>query len=141
MPGSLTQLGRSRAIQAAVGQAVSTAAGMYVALATGVPSNPNPGNLSDFATYELTTAGYARQAVTWTVDSSAGTSVTIQNSNTMDFGPFGADPPAVTHAFLCDASTGTSGTVLAWWELDTARNADAGDTLRFAAGDLKITLT
>ena len=136
MPGELTQFGANRAVLAGVGLAVSAASGMYVALATDIPNSPDTASLADFASYELTTSGYSRQAITWT--SPSGDPSEISNENAIEFGPFDADPPNVTHAFLCDTSIGTSGNVMAYFELDTPRNASTGDILRFGENTLKM---
>lgn len=138
MAGELTQYGANRAVQAGVGQAVSAAAGMYVALATALPASPDTATLSDFAANELATAGYSRQSVTWS--SPSGDPSQISNSAAIEFGPFTADPPQVTHAFLCDVASGTTGNVLAYWTLDTPRDAAINDYLRFAAGALTISV-
>jgi hypothetical protein len=111
---------------------------MYIALATALPTSPDTASLADFAANELTTGGYSRQAVTWS--SPSGDPSQISNSAAIEFGPFTADPPQVTHCFLCDTSTGTSGNVLAYWTLDTPRDASTNDYLRFAAGALTISV-
>lgn len=138
MAGELTQVGANRAVQAGVGQAQAAAAGMYIALATAQPGTPDTATLADFAANEITTAGYARQAVSWT--SPSGDPSEIANNAAIEFGPFTADPPEVGYCFLCTASTGTSGDVLAYWTLDTPRNAAVNDYLRFAAGALEISV-
>jgi hypothetical protein len=136
MSGELTQFGANRAITAGVGLAVAATSGIYIALATNLPSSPDTASLSDFATYELTTGGYSRQQVNW--GSPSGDPSEISNTDPIEFGPFTSDPPQVTHAFLCDTSIGTSGNVLAYWQLDTARDASTNDILRFGAGTLKM---
>lgn len=134
----LTQYGANRAVQAGVGQAVSATSGMYIALGTALPSSPDTASLADFAAHEITTGGYSRQAVSWT--SPSGDPSEIENDAAIEFGPFTADPPAVQYAFLTDTSSGTTGNVMAYWTLDAAVDAASGDTLRFAAGDLKISV-
>lgn len=138
MPGELTQKGAERAIQAGLGQSVTAAAGMFVALATAVPTNPDTATLADWAAVEVSDPGYARQSVSWTAP--AGDPTQVANAADITFGPFSGDPPAITHAFLCTVDTGTAGEVLAWWQLTTARDPAAGDQLRFLAGDLTMTL-
>jgi len=138
MSGQLTQAGADRAVQAGVGEAQSAAAGMYLALATALPGSPDTDTLATFAGNEISTAGYSRQAVTW--DAPAGDPSEISNSAVINFGTFTADPPEVTHVFLCTASSGTVGDVLAYWELDTARDANNGDSLEFGANELAISV-
>lgn len=138
MTGELSQFGANRAVQAGVGQNVTAASAMYLALATAQPGTPDTATLADFNGNEITTAGYSRQAVTWGTVS--GDPSEISNAGTVNFGPFSADPPQVTHVFLCDTSLGTSGNVMAYWELDTPRDAASGDSYRIAATDLTISV-
>ena len=134
----LTQFGANRAVQAGVGEGVSAASDMYIALGTALPANPDTATLGDFAANEITTDGYARQAVTWTDPS--GDPSQIANGSAVEFGPFNDDPPSVGYAFLTDTSAGTTGNVMAYWTLGSAVDAATGDTLRFAAGDLTISV-
>lgn len=138
MSGQLTQFGANRAAQAGVGQTVTAASGMYVALATALPAGPDTASLADFAADEVDTAGYQRQAVTW--DAPSGDPSNVQNSALLEFGPFTANPPEVGYVFLCDTSIGTSGSVMAYWTVEVARDAGDGDTLRIAAGDLDLSV-
>jgi hypothetical protein len=138
MSGELTQFGANRAVQAGVGQDVTAAAGMYLALITALPAGPDTATLADFAANEISTAGYSRQAVTWSAPS--GDPSAIANDTEITFGPFTADPPEVGYCFLCDTSIGTSGNVLAYWTLTTPRNAGNGDTLYFGTGDLTLSV-
>lgn len=138
MAGQLTQFGANRAVQAGVGQAQAATAAMYIALATAEAATPDVATLASFAANEISTAGYSRQVVSWAAPS--GDPSAIANDAEVAFGPFTADPPEVTHCFLCDTSIGTSGNVLAYWTLTTPRDANNGDTLRFGVGDLSISV-
>ena len=138
MSGQLTQFGANRAVQAGVGKSQAATAAMYIALATAEAATPDVATLANFAANEITTAGYSRQAVTW--GSPSGDPSEIANDALIEFGPFTANPPEVTHCFLCDTSIGTSGNVMAYWELTTPRNAGDGDKLWFPIGDLKISV-
>lgn len=138
MSGQLTQFGANRAVQAGVGKSQSAASGMYLALATAEAATPDVATLADFAANEISTAGYSRQGVTWGAPS--GDPSAVANDAVITFGPFSADPPEVTHVFLCDTSIGTSGNVLAYWTLTTARDAGNGDSLYFGVGDLTISV-
>lgn len=138
MAGELTQYGANRAVTAGVGKGVSAVAAMYVALATAQPASPDTASLATFAGNELTTAGYSRQAVDWS--GPTGDPSEMANDGVLLFGEFTADPPEVTHCFLTDTSTGTTGNVLAYWTLDTPRNASSGDYLRFAVGELTMSV-
>lgn len=85
---------------------------------------------------EVTTAGYSRQAVTFSAPSGTSPSA-ISNTAEITFGPFTADPPAVAYAFLTDAASGTAGSIYYRW---TGTSVDAGlnESLRIAASSLVI---
>lgn len=97
----------------------------YVALYTAAPSDTGGGT-------ELSTGGYARQAVTFTVSGSQAS-----NNATIDF-VSSADWAQITHVGIHDAST--AGNLLFWGALTTARDPASGDTVRFASGALVINL-
>lgn len=137
MAGNLTQHGHVRAVTAGVGGAVNAAPAVYLCLATAQPATPGTATLAVFAGNELTTTGYARQAISWGAPGTAGT---ITNVGAITYS-FGADPPTVTHVFACDTSTGTNGTVLAYWTLATALNASASDEIQVASADLKMSVS
>lgn len=136
MTGQLTQFSHNRAVSAGVGSQIAATSAIYLALATALPLTPNTATLGDFAANELTTDGYSRQAVTW----GAASAGVIANSGNITFGPFTADPPNVTHAFLTDTSIGTTGNVMAYWEWTTARDVDNGDSLVVGSGDLTMSV-
>lgn len=138
MSGELTQAGANRAARAGVGQAVSAAAGMYMALATALPSGPDTATLAAWGSVEVSTSGYGRQAVIW--DAPSGDPSEVQSAGDITFGPFTADPPSIGYAFLCDTSIGTSGDCLAFWTLEVARDAENGDSLRFSAGEIRLSV-
>lgn len=137
MAGKLTQHGHMRAVTAGVGGAITAAAAVYLCLATAEPASPGTATLAVFAGNELTTTGYSRQAVSWGAPGTAGT---ISNVGAITYA-FAADPPNVTHVFACDTSTGTGGTVLAYWTLATALNATASDEIQVASGLLKMSVS
>ena len=136
MAGELTQAGNTRAVAAGVGQAQSAVSGMYVMLLTALPASPKTATLATYAAQEVTTAGYARQAVTW--GAPTGNPAVVANSADMLYGPFTADPPNVTHWALCTTSLGTGGSVLAYGDWTAARDGVSGDSLKIAAGNLTV---
>src|ERR1700722_5061400 len=91
---------------------VSGAAGLYIALCTADPATSGPGsgpsvNISDLV--EDTTSGYTRQAVTFSVASTAYPAVS-SNANNLTFGPYSAGQTiAVQWAALVNAASGTAG--------------------------------
>lgn len=97
----------------------------YVALFTAAPSDTGGGT-------EISTGGYARQAVTFSV-----TGDTASNTGVLDF-VSSADWANITHVGIFDAST--AGNLLFWGALTTPRDPASGDTIRFAASALTITL-
>ena len=134
MAGELSTVGSNIGLDGATGRATQTARTTYLALLSAAPTDA-----STLATMtELTTAGYARQSVTWTAPS--GDPAETHNSNIITFGPFTADPPNVTHCALVSAASGTTGDFIAWWTLTVARDAATGDSIQYAATALSLTL-
>lgn len=132
MAGSMTRPAKRRALDAAMGKAVAAVAGsFYLGLATTDPGeNPTLGSIT-----EVTTSGYSRQLVTIGAASDASTTQ-ASNSDIETWGPFTADPPSIGWAFLTDASSGITGTVLYRWKFDTARDASINDSLQVAVSAL-----
>lgn len=87
---------------------------------------------------EVTTPGYARQAVTWGASTTARPSTT-SNSAVVTFGPVTADMSVpVTHAVLVTVNTGTAGQILAKWQLDAPQQPVNGQALQIASGKLTL---
>lgn len=134
IPGEFSTRGANIALDAWSGRATQSARTTYLALLTGTP-----GDATTIATLaEVTTAGYARQAVTW--GAPAGDPSVIANSAPVVFGPFGADPPNITHVALVSAASGTTGDVLGFWTLDAAKDAATGESIQFNTGALSMGL-
>jgi hypothetical protein len=131
MAGQASTVGSKIMLDAASGRATQTSRTTYLALLTAAPTDAS--TLSTMT--EVSTAGYSRQAVTW---SDPGSTETTSNSNTITFGPFSADPPNVTHCALVSAASGTSGDLIWWWSLDTARDGASGDSISVAASALSM---
>jgi hypothetical protein len=103
----------------------------YVGLFTAAPSDAGGGT-------EVTGNGYVRK-VTGTITVS-GTDTTATNSSAIEFAAAsGGNWGTVTHAAIFDAET--SGNMLAWAQLTTARTINDGDVFRIPASSLTITLT
>ena len=134
MPGEASSVGAGIALDAMSGRATQSARTTYLALLTAAPTDASTiGTLS-----EITTAGYARQAVTW--GAPAGDPRVSANSATVTFGPFTADPPNVTHCALVSSASGTSGDLIYFWTLDTAKDAALNESIQVAAGGLTMSL-
>lgn len=134
MAGEASSVGAGVALDAVTGRATQTARTVYLALLSAAPTDA-----TTLATMtEITTAGYSRQTVAWSAPS--GDPRVTSNTGVLTFGPFTADPPNVTHAALVSAATGTTGDLLYWWTLDTARDGITGDSLTVAVSALQAQL-
>lgn len=133
MAGQFTTAGSDLALNKVFRNTGTSPATLYLALATVA--------LSDTTTLgtvtEVTTAGYSRQTVAFSAP--AGDPSAIENSATVTFGPFTADPPSVAYAFVTDAATGTVGTIYAYWD-GTAVDAALNESIQVQAGALDFTL-
>jgi hypothetical protein len=98
----------------------------YVGLFTAAPSDTGGGT-------EVSGGSYARQAVTLTVSGNLAT-----NGSAIEWPTATADWGSITHVAVFDAAT--SGTMLLYGALATAKTISTGDVLRIPAGDLDITL-
>lgn len=134
MAGELSTVGAGIALDAATGRATQTARTTYLALLSAAPTDAS----TNATMTEISTSGYARQSVAWTAPT--GDPESTQNSATLTFGPFTADPPNVTHCALVSSSSGTGGDFLMWWALTAAKDAATGESIQFAAGALTMTL-
>lgn len=113
--------------------AYTAARNSYLGLAVAIPDEPI--TLATLA--EVTTAGYARVQVTWAVPT--GSPMAILSSASVQFGPVTADmDTAATYAFLTEASSGTTGTVLYVWQLLEPVLALTNKPIFVAAGALTI---
>jgi hypothetical protein len=146
MSGNFTPVGAQLALDYLSGTMDTTlivgaiARSTYLMLLTATPSNA-----SSLATYpEVSAAGYARQTVSWGAAALNGASVyQIANSTAVLWGPFtGASGigPAATMCALVTVSTGTSGTPLMLWTLDTPGSAPQNSSLQLPVGALTMTV-
>lgn len=134
MPGEATTVGAGHALDAINGRATKTARATYACLLTATATDANL--ISELS--EVTTAGYARQSVTW--GAPTGDPQVSSNTNAMTFGPFTADPPNITHLALVSAASGTTGDLLYRWTADTARDGITNDSITIAVGALSMSL-
>ncbi len=134
MPGELSTVGANLALDAATGRAGVAARTTYLALLAGTTAPTDATTLGTMT--EVTTAGYARQAVSWAAPS--GDPSATSNTATITFGPFTADPPLISWCALVSVATGTTGDFIAHWALDTARDAATNDSISFAVGALVL---
>jgi hypothetical protein len=106
--------------------------GLYTNTSANAATNLEAGTLTD----EVSTSGtaYARQTVAFSA-ASGGTSAT---SATVTFATATASWGTITHVAILDAST--SGNVLFWGAVTTAKAIDSGDTFQITSGNLSISL-
>ncbi len=100
---------------------------VYLALFTVTPSDTGGGT-------EVSTGGYARQAITFGASSGGA----IANTSAVAFTAAGANYGTVVAVAVMDALT--VGNMLAWDGITSAIVND-GDTINFPIGDIDITLT
>ena len=106
---------------------------IYFALYTAAPSDSGGGT-------EVTGGSYARVQVTqadanW---NAPGTGGLTDNVSAITFAAATANWGTVTHVGIFDAST--SGNLLFHGALTSSKTVNSGDTFRFSAGDMDITL-
>ena len=110
--------------------------GLWVALfnntSTNAAANLEAGTLTD----EISTSGtaYVRKTVAF----AAASSGTAATNATVTFDAATASWGSVTHVAVMDAST--SGNVLFWGAVTTAKTIDTGDTFQISSGNLTISL-
>lgn len=136
MAGS-TDVWAGHALDLLTGRAIQLTAprNTYLALLTADPGTA----ITDASTLsEITTAGYARQQVTWTAPT--GEPMLTSNSALLFFGPFTADMvDAAAFAALVSASTGTTGVdVMYVWPISSPLLATANESLQIPAGSLTL---
>jgi len=135
--GQLTKRGAALALDYVSGRSFQKVAAhsTYLMLLTGTMTSDSF-TVATAAAVEVSSAGYARQAITWGVPAipsdGSSPSITAFNSTAVNFGPFtasgGMSVPAVA-ACLVQNLTGTAGDVIAYWELDNPALAAQGETL------------
>lgn len=106
-------------------------ANVYVGLFTAAPSDTGGGT-------EVSGGSYAREAVStaggWTLSAGAAT----VNASDIDFGTASADWGTITHVGIFDAPSG--GNLLIWGALTASKTVSNGDSFKFAASQLSITI-
>lgn len=103
------------------------AATVYVALFTSATDDTGAGT-------EVSGGSYARQAVTF----GAAAAGAISNSAEINFPTATANWGTITHAAIMDAAS--AGNMLAHTALDASKSINTNDVLRFATGEIDITL-
>jgi hypothetical protein len=136
MAFTTTVVGAQRYLDAITGRAAAAQRTMYVAALSAAPTRT-----TTLATMtEITTAGYSRQTYVPSAPTSADPPVTGL-STTITLGPFTADPPSIGWLALVSASSGTTGDLVGYWTVDTAKDVGVGDSITAASGTLTISAT
>lgn len=104
----------------------SPSASLYVGLFTSAPGEGGGGT-------EVSGNGYSRKLVSMTTSADLST-----NSGAVEFDTATGSWGTITHVAIFDAST--SGNMLAYAALASAKTIATGDVFRIPAGDLDITL-
>lgn len=110
------------------GNAYTAPSTLYVGLHTSNPDEDDSGS-------EISTSGtaYIRKSVAFTVTGSAA-----DNDAAVEFDTATASWGTITHCGIYDAES--SGNLLAYAQLATAKTIDTGDVFRIPAADLDISL-
>lgn len=108
------------------GTAYTAPSTIYVSLFTSAPNDAGAGT-------EVSGGSYARQSMAFTV-----TNDTASNTSNVEFPKATASWGTVSHFAVYDASTG--GNMLCYGTLSASKTVASGDTLRFNAGELDITV-
>lgn len=131
MAGSFSDYLEDKILDHIVGKTSFTMPTAYVAASTADPTDDASGIA------EPSGDGYARvttSGATWNASSGGATS----NAAAISFPTATGDWGTITHFALYDAAT--NGNMLAHGDLDTEQAISTNQILRFAAGDLDITL-
>lgn len=135
MPGSLTNEGEALALNLLLRNTGTMPTNIYIGLASNTA-----GSIDETATLasltEVDDVGYSRQEVVFNAPILISGKQTVDNNAQLEFGPWDSDEDAgVTYVFICDAETGTSGTLLGILELTTPKSPLAGESLTSAEGN------
>lgn len=91
---------------------------------------------------EVDDANYARLPVNFTAPTQIGDRATCYNTDDIQFGPWDVDEDhSITHAFLTDQSSGTTGKLIAWFPIPSAKQPLSGETLSVPRDDFIFDLT
>ena len=138
MAGSLTDYAEELALNMLFRNTGTMPSAIYLGLSTSLVDETS--TLASIT--EEDDSGYARQTVTFAAPAQSGTGpAEVENDAQIEFGPWtvAADLP-ITHAFLCDAETGTSGNILAYFDLPSSKQPGAGESLLVTIGNCSFSL-
>lgn len=134
--GSFSDATENKILDHIVGKTSFTMPTAYVALATAAITDAHTG-----ATFtEVANANSYARVATAGADWNAAAAGAIDNANDITFPEASGSWGEVTHFCLCDSGTWGAGAVLGHSILGAAKTIGSGDTPKFAAGDLDLTL-
>ena len=107
---------------------------LYVGLFTNTSGNAATNLEAGTLTDEVSGGSYVRKTITF----SAASSGSSASAATVTFDAASANWGTVTHVAILDAST--SGNVLFWGAVTSAKTIETGDTFQITAGSLTISL-
>jgi hypothetical protein len=137
MAGSLTNRGEELALNMLFRNTETKPVSVYLGLATS-PISESDG-MADIV--EEDDAGYSRQEVVFSAPAVSGEAMVVENSAQLQFGPWAVDSDnAITHAFLCTEQSGTSGDLLAYFEMASSKSPTTGEALLIVVGDCTFSL-
>jgi hypothetical protein len=129
--GSFSNYWENNILDHIFGKANYTPPTIYVGLSTADPTDDGSGLAEPGGN------GYAR-VQTSAVDWNAASAGTIDNANDISFAEATGSWGTITHFALFDAAT--AGNMLAHGSLSESKSIGSGDTVKFAAGDLDVSL-
>jgi hypothetical protein len=129
--GSFADYWENKILDHLFGKGSYTPPTIYVGLSTADPSDDATGLA------EPNGNGYAR-AATSGADWNAASGGTLDNANDITFVQASGSWGTLTHFALFDAASG--GNMLAHGSLSVSKTISSGDTAKFAAGDLDVSL-
>lgn len=136
MDGSLTNEGEKLALDLMFRGSNEQPTNIYLGLATD-SSLEEDVTLADVT--EIDDVGYARQEVVFGESQLVDGKQTIENSSQQEFGPWSEDEDiGAKYAFLTDTQTGTSGKILALYEITSAKTPSSGESLIVTVGNCGI---
>ena len=137
MAGSLTDYAEELVLNALFRNTGTMPTNVYLGLATSIVDETS--TLADIT--EEDDSGYARQETTFSAPVQSTGPAEVENDAQIEFGPWSAaaDNP-INYAFLCDAETGTTGNILAYFELPSPKQPGAGESLLVTIGNCSFSL-
>lgn len=137
MAGSFSDYAEAAILEHLVGKAAFTMPTVAMGLCTADPTDAGTGASCNEVTNEN---AYARVASAGLWEAAVSPGGTIQNGSDITFPEATGSWGVVTHFALFDSGTHGAGNMLAHGDLAASKTIGDGDTPKFAAGDIDISL-